>query len=216
YLISLEKEEIMKRIFVLFVVLGLMFPVASCAAPGQGPAYFDKSSDYGRGDFYERIERQQKRIKQGIRSGELTREEAATLQDNLNWIKNKYARMKKDDILTRNEQERLDSMLDRNSAMIKSKKHDPIRRLYDADVEERMDNQHRRIGRGITSGELTRREADILQDNLDEVRRRYSKMRRDNALTIGELEKLDRMLDENSKMIYRKEHNWNYDIRRIY
>jgi hypothetical protein len=41
-------------------------------------------------------------------------------------------------------------------------------------------------------------------------------MRKDGILTIKELERLDKMLDENSKMIYRKEHNRDYNINRIY
>ena len=41
-------------------------------------------------------------------------------------------------------------------------------------------------------------------------------MRQDGVLTTKELEKLDKMLDENSKMIYRKEINREYDIKRLF
>jgi hypothetical protein len=40
-------------------------------------------------------------------------------------------------------------------------------------------------------------------------------MRKDDVLTMKEVEKLDRMLDENSKMIYREKHNRNFNIRRV-
>ncbi|MCG2720862.1 MAG: hypothetical protein L6290_02445 [Thermodesulfovibrionales bacterium] len=206
----------MKNIAVLFIVLGLLSIVTSCVASSQGPAYQERYTNQKQDIFHERIENQQRRINQGIESGELTRKEAGILQDNLNWIRDKYARMTANGILTQNEQERLDKMLDKNSEMIKNKKHNPARQLYGADVQDRIDSQQRRINQGLSSGKLNRHEADIVQDNLSEIRRRYAKMRKDGVLTIKELGKLDKMLDENSKMISRKEFNRDYNIKRIY
>jgi hypothetical protein len=206
----------MKNISVLFIVLGLLSIVTSCVASSQGPVYQERYANQKQDIFHERIENQQKRINQGIESGELTRKEAGILQDNLNWIRDKYARMTANGILTQNEQERLDKMLDKNSEMIKNKKHNPARQLYNADVQDRIDSQQRRINQGLASGKLNRHEADIVQDNLNDIRRRYAKMRKDGVLTIKELEKLDKILDENSKMISRKEFNRDYNIKRIY
>ena len=78
----------------------------------------------------ERIAAQQSRIDQGIVSGRLTQREAAIIQDNLNWIRDRELRMKADGILTGRERERLHRMLDQNSEMIFRKKHNRIRRLY--------------------------------------------------------------------------------------
>ena len=72
------------------------------------------------------------------------------------------------------------------------------------------------IDQGIASMELTRHEADIVQDNLNGIRRKYAKMRKDGVLTTQEFERIDKMLDENSKMIYQKEHNRDYNIKWIY
>ncbi len=72
------------------------------------------------------------------------------------------------------------------------------------------------IDQGIASREFTRHETDIVQDNLNEIRKKYAKMRKDGVLTMQELERLDKMLDENSKMICRKEHNRDYNIKRVY
>ena len=210
------EEESMKKLSVFFVVMLLLSLAAPAVFAEQRPMYQEKSGNYHQDKFFDRIDNQQKRINQGIRSGELTRKEAAMLQDNLDWIKDKYARMKSDDVLTKHERERLDSMLDQNSEMIRNKKHNPAKRLYDADIEERIDNQQKRIDQVITSRELTRREAGIVQDNLIEIRRRDSRMRRDDVPTMKEIEKLDRMLDENSKMIDRKKHNRDFDIRRLF
>lgn len=76
------------------------------------------------------ISDQQKRIDTGLASGQLTRDEAAVLQDNLNWVKTEEARMKADGRLTPKERRRLHRILDNNSGMIYKKKHNPVRRLY--------------------------------------------------------------------------------------
>jgi hypothetical protein len=206
----------MKNLSVFFVVMLLLSLTAPAVFAEQGQTYQDRSGNYHRDKFYDRIENQQNRINQGIKSGELTRKEAALLQDNLDWLKNKYTRMKSDNLLTKHEQERLDSMLDQNGEMIRNKKHNPAKRLYDADIEERIDNQQKRIDQGVASKELTRHEADTVQDNLKEIRRRYSRMRKDDVITIKEIEKFDKMLDENSKMIDRKKHNRDFNIRRLF
>ena len=206
----------MKNLSVFFVVMLVLSLAAPTVFAEQGPMYQDKSGNYHRDKFFDRIENQQKRINQGIKSGELTRKEAAMLQDNLDWIKNKYTRMKSDNVLTKDEQKRLDSMFDQNGEMIRNKKHNPAKRLYDADIEKRIDNQRKRIDQGIASRELTRNEANIVKDNLNEIGKRYSRMRKDDVLTMKEIEKLDRMLDENSKMIYREKHNRNFNIRRLF
>ena len=122
----------MKKTSFLFIVLGLLSMVASCVVSSQEPVYHERSAAYNneQGMFYERIEGQQRRINQGIKSGELTRKEAGILQDNLSWIRDRYARMTNDGRLTQNEQKRLDKMLDKNSEMIKNKKRNPVKRVY--------------------------------------------------------------------------------------
>ena len=165
-------------------------------------------------DFHGRIRNQQERIEQGIRSGALTRSEADVLLDNLNWIRDRFSRMKADGRLTVEEQQRLDQMLDRNGQMIYNKKNNPIGRVYPfeqravaGDFQERIRDQRERIEQGIRSGELTRSEADILLDNLNWMRDRFQRMKADGRLTVEEQARLDRMLDENNQMIYGKKHN---------
>jgi len=78
----------------------------------------------------QRVADQQRKIDQGIISQELTRGEARTLQDNLNYIQREEARLKADGSLTHEERERLHQMLDENSDIIYDKKHNPVRRFY--------------------------------------------------------------------------------------
>ena len=61
----------MKKISFLFIVLGLLSMVASCVVSSQEPVYQEDSAYNKQGNFYERIKNQQKRINQGIKSGEL-------------------------------------------------------------------------------------------------------------------------------------------------
>jgi hypothetical protein len=80
-------------------------------------------------DFNDRVARQQNRIDQGIRKGELTQSESQVLQDNLNWIKGEEARLRSDGRLTPREQKRLMKMLDDNGHMIGNKRKN-YKRLY--------------------------------------------------------------------------------------
>ena len=164
-------------------------------------------------DIQERIDDQQWRIDQGVASRELTRAEADVLQDNLNWIKATLARMKADGRLNQKESNRLEEMLDRNSQMISNKKHNPITRVYQSDIPERIDDQQWRIDQGVASRELTRAEADVLQDNLNWIKTTFARMKADGRLNQKESNRLDEMLDQNSKMIFNKKHN---PIRKVY
>jgi hypothetical protein len=165
------------------------------------------------GPIAERIDNQQSRIDQGIASGALTRGEADMVQDNLNWIKATFARMKADGRLTPAEIGKLEAMLDRNGLMIANKKHNPIGRVYQADIPQRIDEQQWRINQGIASGALTRGEADVLLDNLNWIKVTFARMKADGILTPPEIGKLEAMLDRNSIMIFNKKHN---PIRRVY
>ena len=164
-------------------------------------------------DFMDRINDQQRRIDQGIASGTLTRQEADLLQDNLNWIKVKFAQLKADGRLNSADRRELDAMLDRNDKMIANKKHNPIAKVYGEDFQDRIQNQQRRIDQGIASGTLTRQEADLVQDNLNWIKTKYASMKADGRMSRKEIQKLEMMLDQNSNMIQNKKSN---PVRRLY
>lgn len=119
----------MKRFMTGFVALGMLAALSACvvheAAPPPGGAY-----RHNQRDIQARISDQQARIDQGVRSGQLTHREADTLQGNLNYVRNEYARMRSDGRLNTREYERLDSLLDQNSNMIYRERHNGVRRLY--------------------------------------------------------------------------------------
>ena len=81
------------------------------------------------------INSQQIRIDKGIKSGQLTKNEAAILQDNLNHIKNKWdkynaTRSMMTTAEAKNERSKIKHMLDRNDRMIRKMKHNAIQRVY--------------------------------------------------------------------------------------
>lgn len=118
----------MKRYFGVICVF--VFLASLCLIAGPAMA---------QDDFQERIQNQQQRINKGIQAGALTKEEASTLQANLDYVRDTFARQKADGRLTLEEQRRLDRILDENSNMIRQEKHDSnvkgvqgivIRRLF--------------------------------------------------------------------------------------
>jgi hypothetical protein len=170
--------------------------------------------------FRERIRDQQMRIDQGVASGQLTRQEADILQDNLSWIKYEFARMTDDGKLTPAESKRLDGLLDRNNNMIFNKKHNPVAVFYTKKIGvgefivDRIRNQQARVNDGIRDRQLNRAEADILNDNLNRIRDDFHRFKK-GGINWKEADRLDRMLDRNSEMIYSKRHNTNVPIQRL-
>ena len=80
-----------------------------------------------------------------------------------------------------------------------------------ADVRSEIQSQHHRIRQGIRSGELTRREAGVLEDNLAHIERQYRRAARDGWISPGEEDRLYRELEHNSRKIHRLKAN---DIQR--
>jgi len=104
-----------KTITVIFVitVLALMW----CSA-----AWADRSNI--------REHRQTQRIRQGIRSGEITRPEVLRLKKEQRHIDRAYHRASADGHLNRRERQRLDKLQNLASRHIYRAKHNPVRRGY--------------------------------------------------------------------------------------
>lgn len=213
----------MKRPLSLLIASAL-FSLTACGEVNVRPYPNEYHGNYSPADQYDitaRINNQQKRINIGIEKGDLTRNEADMLQENLDHIRNEYNRMKTDGRLTRQEVDRLERDLEINDRMIQDKRSNQIRRLYKpmpapvsqrdherpAGIEDRIGMQQKRIDEGVRSGELTSKEAEIVQSNLNRIRSAYTLMKSDNRLSAKEQEKLEKDLDRNDRMIYNKKHN---------
>jgi polyhydroxyalkanoate synthesis regulator phasin len=147
-----------------------------------------------------RFANQQKRIDEGVKSGALTRDEAKIVQDNLNHVQQEEKRLVGEGKLTEGERTRLHKMLDRNSEMISDKKHNPVTALA-PQIQQRIANQQKRIDAGIKSGALTQDESKILLDNLNYIQQEEKRLEAGGKFTQADKERLNRILDQNSKMI---------------
>ena len=102
-------------------IAGLSFLVAAEVAYGQS-----QSPSYGTNDpgIQQRMQNQEQRIDQGVRSGQLTPKEAGKLEAEQAKIRQTEQRMKADGNLTPKERRKLDNMQDRASDHIYRQKHD--------------------------------------------------------------------------------------------
>lgn len=76
-----------------------------------------------------------------------------------------------------------------------------------AGINRRQHNEQKRIGQGIRSGELTRREAERLEAGMARIRVDERFARHDGVVTPRERERLNRELNHESRMIYRQKHD---------
>jgi len=80
-------------------------------------------------NIQKRFEKQQMRIDEGVRTGKLTKDEAALVQDNLDRIKADEAQLKAAGKLTPKEKNRIEHKLDLNSKMIMKQKRNAIKHI---------------------------------------------------------------------------------------
>ncbi|GAB4485396.1 MAG: hypothetical protein OHK006_11410 [Thermodesulfovibrionales bacterium] len=112
----------MRFSFAVVCALSLLL-LAGCNGSSTRKTYFERI------DIQDRLSIQQGRIDQGLASGELTLEEAAVARENLEWIRSEYVRVNADGRFTGHERDGIEQLLDANSAMIRDKKQNPVRRL---------------------------------------------------------------------------------------
>ena len=76
-----------------------------------------------------------------------------------------------------------------------------------ASIEDRIENQQKRIAQGIKSGKLTKAEAKILRENLTRIKAERARLHRAGRLTKKERKRIEKLLNQNSSMIYKKKNN---------
>jgi uncharacterized protein YdeI (BOF family) len=157
----------------------------------------------------ERQQNQRQRIRQGVRSGELTGVEAARLRRREAQIQLNEARARRSGgEFTPEERARIQGQLDRSSQNIYQQKHDAQDRIPNNTINERQDNQRDRIRQGVQSGELTRVEAARLRRQEAQIRLNEARARQSGGeFTPRERARIQRQLDRESGRIYRQKHD---------
>jgi len=157
---------------------------------------------------------QEQRIERGLKSGELTTQEAGRLEREQQHVDRMEARDLKDGHMTAAEQRRLDKAQNAASADIYKQKHDVQQgnpdsassRRMQADVQRNV-NQEQRIQNGMANGSLTNREAARLDAGQARVDRKTANAAADGHVGPVEQRNIQRTENKQSRVIYRKKHN---------
>ncbi|GAA0715911.1 hypothetical protein [Dokdonella soli] len=164
----------------------------------------------------ERNTDQQQRIEQGLKSGQLSTGEAATLERQQQRIDNTEARDMRDGTLSAAEKARIQREQNHASAAIYRDKHNAVTGNPGSASSERMQadvqrnvNQQARINQGVRSGQLTNREVGTLEHGQARVDRKEANAGADGRVGAAEQARIQRSENRQSGRIYRKKHNGN-------
>lgn len=152
---------------------------------------------------------QQKRIEQGLQSGQLTSGEARKLEAGESRIDKTEQRDLRNGSLSASERAQIQREQNRESKAVYNQKHnartgnpDSLKsNLEQANVQRNI-NQEQRLHNGVKSGSLTNRELARQEGNESHVDRMES--RRDTLRQTGKVQRTD---NRDSRRIYRAKHN---------
>jgi hypothetical protein len=157
---------------------------------------------------------QQSRIEQGLKSGQLTTQEAARLEREQARIERDQARALQDGKLSPAEKARLAREQNRASRDIYREKHDaqtgnpnsPASQRMQADVQRNI-NQQQRIEQGVKSGSLTNREAAKLERGQARDSALEARAGADGKVGPHEQNRIQRNENKQSRRIYKEKHD---------
>ena len=74
-------------------------------------------------------------------------------------------------------------------------------------IDQRQENQQKRIDKGVQSGALNEKEARRLEKGQQRVQKAENKAMADGTVTAKEKRKIEHMQDNQSRKIYREKHD---------
>jgi len=159
---------------------------------------------------------QQKRIEQGLQSGQLSTKEAASLEHKEQRVDATEARDMKDGKLSAGEKGQIQNEQNRVSSDIYKDKHNAVTgnpnsvssQRMQADVQRNV-NQEARINQGVRSGQLTNKEAGSLERGQAHVDRAEAHAGANGHVGAGEQARVQRKENRQSARVYNKKHNDN-------
>jgi hypothetical protein len=157
---------------------------------------------------------QQERIEQGLKSGQLTTQEASRLESEQARIQRDQSRALRDGNLSPAEKQRLareQNQASRDINRLEGNKatgnpNSASSQKMQADVQRNI-NQQQRIEQGLKSGQLTNREAGKLERGESRVDRAEAKAGRDGHVGKGEQARVQTAENKESNRIYRQKHD---------
>lgn len=157
---------------------------------------------------------QEKRIEQGLKSGELNTHEAAKLEREESKVNRIQAKALKDGKLTDAEKAKLNAEQNKVNKDIYQAKHNDAKgdpnsassQRMQADVQRNI-KQQERIEQGVKSGELTNHEAAKLERGQARVDRKEARAGADGHVDAHEQVSIQHTEHRQSKRIYRQKHD---------
>ena len=157
---------------------------------------------------------QQKRIEQGLQSGQLSTKEAASLESKEKRIDATEARDMKDGKLSAGEKAQIQREQNHVSADIYKDKHNAVTgnpnsvssQRMQADVQRNVDQQ-KRVEAGVQNGSLTNREVAKLERGQAHVDRKEAIAGRDGHVNALEQGSVQRSENKQSRRVYRQKHD---------
>ncbi|MBX9746802.1 MAG: hypothetical protein K2X34_07865 [Hyphomonadaceae bacterium] len=156
----------------------------------------------------ERQDNLDRRIDAGVRNGSLTRNEAGRLRAEFNDIVRLEARYRSSYGLSHAERRDLDRRFDALSAQVRFERNDRDDRGRWVPINQRQRQLDARIDAGIREGSLSRREAQQLRADFQDIVFLEARYRR-NGLDMGERRDLDRRMDRLSAEIQASRNDWD-------
>lgn len=188
--------------------------LAALIAAAIAPAYAQTNAPNAAPGYTQRDINQEKRIEQGLQSGQLNTREAARLQAEQARIDKIESNSLRDGQLSAQERARINAAQNKASADIAREKHDAqtgnpnsaSSRRMQADVQRNV-NQEKRIRQGMASGELTNREAARLEAGQARSGRAQARAGADGHVGPHEQAGIQHRQHVQSKRIYRQKHD---------
>jgi hypothetical protein len=165
-------------------------------------------------DVVQRDVNQQKRIEQGLQSGQLTTKEAAKLENGEARIEKMEQRADADGKMTDAEKRRIEQAQNKESQQIYQDKHNAqtgnsnsaSSQRMQADVQRNV-NQQQRIEQGIQSGQLTNREVSNLEKGQANVNRKEARAGANGHVSANEQHNIQAAENNQSRKIHKEKHN---------
>lgn len=165
-------------------------------------------------DGTQRDVKQQQRIEQGLKTGQLSTAEAARLEQGQAHVDRMQQHALSDGSLSAGEQARLTAAQDRQSQAIHAERHNGVSGNPQSRSSERMQHdvardvhQQARIEHGVQSGALTAHETARLEGREAHVAQVEHRAARDGRVGPHEQRHIQHVDNRNSRSIYRKKHN---------
>ena len=204
-----------KSAFLSVTLAALMLPAvaqdAATTTPAQ-PAPVPPSTQKEQ-NVQHRAHAQQTRIANGIKTGELTPEEAARLEKQESKMSKEAREMKEANggKLSAADRAKLEQQQNKVSKEIYQQKHDAqtANQNPTTEVGKRAENQQDRIANGVASGQLTAGEAAKIEQHEANMQKEVAADRAANGgkLTPQERRQVNRQQNRSSRAIYRQKHD---------